>query len=32
MREPQSEARIRRHVPGEEGDSWFLYVQRADAV
>lgn len=23
MREPLSEAHIRSHVPGEEGDSWF---------
>lgn len=32
MRATVSEARIRSHVPGEEGDSWCLYVERANAV
>lgn len=31
-REPLSEAHIRSHVPGEEGDSWFLCKDGARAV
>lgn len=28
MREPLSEAHIRSHVPGEEGDSWGFFCVR----